>query len=552
MTQAPEEANGKAGFVGRFHETWSRLRSTEIRCGLCWTVTVAAAAIALLAAADYAAELSWSARAAGLAMAALLALVVAARGIVGPVLWWSRPRTAVEIERRFPQLGQRVRTVVQFEGRSEAALGQEGALPMLLAALQQDTDDRTAPLDLGLLVPRRKLMLAALAGAGSVAILLLAASANLELGRAIGRALLDDSPYTRLRVCPGDARLDQGSGLTVSVAVEGRVPQHVAVYCRPVRSEAGGEHGHEDVAMPPAEWEERELTEEDKVSGSSAGFHRTTRFESVQEPIEYCAVAGRIDSPVYHISVRLPVAIRKFKADLVPPQYTAIKPSTVPGGDLDVVEGTQVRFRVELDRPVAEARLVLSDPPGQHGHDDVAMPPLPMEIQGSSLAVQLSFRDEKCYRIAARAADGTSLAEKRYYVRLRKDQQPRVSFLEPDEALEVHPLAEVLAKIRVEDDFGLARAGIVFSVNGGEERRLILKDFKADPSKPSGGSQVNVTQATVEEMFRLEDFNPGQTDSITYYAFAEDNYPGGAHRTETDLRFIDIRPFKRIYKVGGT
>jgi hypothetical protein len=40
--------------------------------------------------------------------------------------------------------------------------------------------------------------------------------------------------------------------------------------------------------------------------------------------------------------------------------------------------------------------------------------------------------------------------------------------------------------------------------------------------------------------------------SVTYYAFAEDNYPGGSRRTETDLRFVDIRPFKRIYKVGGT
>jgi len=34
-----------------------------------------------------------------------------------------------------------------------------------------------------------------------------------------------------------------------------------------------------------------------------------------------------------------------------------------------------------------------------------------------------------------------------------------------------------------------------------------------------------------------------------YYAFAEDIKPGQPQRTETDLRFIDIRPFRRNYRV---
>lgn len=116
----------------------------------------------------------------------------------------------------------------------------------------------------------------------------------------------------------------------------------------------------------------------------------------------------------------------------------------------------------------------------------------------------------------------------------------------------MHPIAEILAKIGVDDDFGLTRSGIVFSVNGGEERTLILKDFKPPGGKQQGAVPPNVTQATLEEMLRLEQFPLGQTDSITYYAFAEDNYPAAGHRVETELRFIDIRPFRRLYKVGGT
>jgi hypothetical protein len=37
---------------------------------------------------------------------------------------------------------------------------------------------------------------------------------------------------------------------------------------------------------------------------------------------------------------------------------------------------------------------------------------------------------------------------------------------------------------------------------------------------------------------------------VTYYAFAEDNFPGAPRRTETDLRYIDIRPFKRSYRLS--
>ena len=95
------------------------------------------------------------------------------------------------------------------------------------------------------------------------------------------------------------------------------------------------------------------------------------------------------------------------------------------------------------------------------------------------------------------------------------------------------------------DDFGLTRAGIVFQFNNGDEQTLIVKDFTAEPAKSR-------TTAALQEMLMLEKLAASPTDSLTYYAFAEDNYPGGAKRTETDLRYLDIRPFKREYKLAET
>jgi hypothetical protein len=524
------QAHEKSRFVGRFDRTWFRLRRTEIVCGACWTALVAAALLGLLAAADYRWELPWALRAAGLAGAGTLALVTAGLAIVGPLRWWSQPRTAVEIERRFPELGQRVRTVVQYAGQEKEAVAREGVLPALVAALEEDTARCAQPLDLAVLVPRRKLRLAAAMAAVSVIVILAAVTLDWQWRTAIQRALLADTPYTRLALEPGDVLVDQGGDVTISLAVSGRAPETVAIYYRPADQPDGEAEKLETESLPPED-------------GPPLTCCFSAKLAKLSDPIEYWAVAGKIDSPAYRISVRRPMVIRKFAADLAPPPYTGLKPTTVPGGDIEVVEGTQVRFRVELDRPPAEASLVLRG---------VADTSIPMAIADKTLSLQLPFCEETDYQITARAGDGTRLQENSYRVRVRKDQPPRVAFLEPEEALEVHPIAEVLAKLRVDDDFGLTRAGIVFRVNGGEERTLILKDFKPAAGPGPEATPQNVTQATLEEALCLEQSHLEQTDSITYYGFAEDSYPQASHRTETELRFIDIRPFRRIYKIGGT
>ena len=166
-----------------------------------------------------------------------------------------------------------------------------------------------------------------------------------------------------------------------------------------------------------------------------------------------------------------------------------------------------------------------------------------MKSSGTTYTAGLKLTKGLDYQIEARTADGRVLPKNRYKIEVIEDRAPRVAFEQPDEALEVHPVAEVLNRIRVGDDFGLTRAGIVFQFNNGDEQTLIVKDFKDEPAKSR-------TTAALQEMLLLEKLAASPTDSLTYYAFAEDNYPAGARRTETDLRYIDIRPFKREYKLA--
>ena len=89
---------------------------------------------------------------------------------------------------------------------------------------------------------------------------------------------------------------------------------------------------------------------------------REAKLEKVEEPLDYRVVAGPASSPTYRVGVRYPLAIKSFDVALVPPAYTGVEPSTVKGGDLRVIEGTDATFRITFDSPPAEASLVMTDP----------------------------------------------------------------------------------------------------------------------------------------------------------------------------------------------
>ena len=72
------------------------------------------------------------------------------------------------------------------------------------------------------------------------------------------------------------------------------------------------------------------------------------------------------------IGVRYPLALKSFDVALKPPAYTGVEPSTVKGGDLRVIEGTDATFQITFDSPPAEASLVVTDPSVRSKKDKAA------------------------------------------------------------------------------------------------------------------------------------------------------------------------------------
>ena len=528
---ATPTATTEPRFLVRFDRIWEALRRYQVREGLCWTFMVTVLALGVLSLADYWFELPLTARGIGLDVVGVLALVVLWYAVVVPLRWWSRPRTAAELESRFPQLGQRIRTVVQFARLPDERIHSEGVAPSLVAALAEDTQVHARALPLDVIIPRRRVRAVAALAVVPMLAILAPALVNPEWRTTLARLLLIEQPYTTIAVAPGDVTVDQGNNLPISVELKGRKRSRVVLETRPA-----------EASKEP--WLSRPLA----PSTSGPATHRTATLEKLRKPLVYRVVAGPAASRTSRITIRYPLALTTFKVTLAPPAYTGLPQETVQGGDLRAVAGTEATFRMVFNALPLEASLVVSEPKAStKNQEGSALPPAPQVIplvsDGKAFTARLSIARDVEYTIVARTDDGRKLPRNGYHIDARADYPPRVGFDEPEEALEVHPIAEVLNRIRVGDDFGLSKAGIVYRVNDGEEKTLVARDFTAQSAKPQTASKL-------EEMLALETLALTPTDSVTYYAFAEDNFPGGSRRVETDLRYIDIRPFKRTYKLA--
>jgi hypothetical protein len=502
----------RQAFRQRFRAVARQIWSLHVGRGVALTAVVAAALVALVAAVDYVYELPWLARAGLLVVGVAVVAVLAARWIVRPALAWNRARVAAELEGLFPRLGQRVRTAAQHGPRPAEELLRDGVSPGLVVALEEETAERAKPLPFQAARPVRPLLLPAALALVGIALLACFAVYVPEWGTALGRVALAASPYTTLTATPSATVVDEGSDVDIQATMAGRAREAVVLHVR----EAG-----------EADWRQETM---DPVESAF-----TARLAKLRTTTEFFAAAGPERTPVQQVVVRHPLKIASTRVEVTAPGYTGVALTTHESGSFSAIQGSTARIRFELDRPPVDAALVVKNPVRPKE------PPrrIDMKVEDRTISAELSVSADLEYSVEARDSDDMGLVANRHRVRVTADQPPAVWFEEPGESIEVHTLAEVLIRARARDDFGITKIGIVFQVNNEEERTLILQDV----------NEPNQREARAEQVMMLEQFLLTQKDCVAYYAFAEDNRPGSPQRATTDLRFIDIRPFQRIYRL---
>ncbi len=492
-----------------------------------WRLRLAARAGAILLAAGVAAVLvgSWALQHAAFSPGSITVFrVLAYLVLAGLAVWYGvvpqlrRPsdaQVALYLEEHEPSLNAAVVSAVEL---GDHPGGRADLSDALLRRLVRDALERAHAVDDGRRIERATLRRASGALVATAVIGLLVVLTGPGFFRSGAAALLQPwrqaeaaTPY-RILVTPGNATVPRGADVTVSAALSGFTSGQVSLVLR----SKGGE-GFDRVPMTVPE----------------GGSQPEAVLFALDGATDYYVEAAGVRSPLFRIEVADLPYTRRLELEYHYPAYTGLAPRTVEdAGDVAALRGTRTRLRVWTTRPTPAGRIVLGDGrafPLGAAPDGTLTGTLPVDRDG-------------IYRIELRGPDGRPVVgSPQYTITVLDDRAPSVSFEKPGRDTRATPVEEVFLQPRAEDDYGIGRLELVYSVNGGEQKSVALY---------TGGSKPLRTVSAGHTLY-LEELGLQPGDVISYYARALDNDAVGKRKAGTsDIYFVQIRPFRKEYRAA--
>ena len=312
-------------------------------------------------------------------------------------------------------------------------------------------------------------------------------------------------PYT-VQVAPGDTTIPRGGDIEVHARLGGFDTEDVTLVA------TRGTGDPERIVMPRA--------------ADSAQF--SVRLFDLDQQTEYYIEAGPVRSPVFSVAVADLPFVKQIDLEYRYPVYTRLAPHRVEdGGDIAAIRATRVIVAVTPTIATKAGRLVLD------GKDTI---PLAVADSGR-LQGELTVSRSGFYKVELADAAGRYVpASLDYAIDMLSDGAPSVSITKPGRDSKVSSLEEVFIEARAEDDFGVHGLELVYSVNGGEVKKVSLHDGR-------GLKDISAGHTLYLEEMKLQ---PG--DLISYFASASDGDRAGAKTATTDIYFLEVRPFTREYR----
>ncbi|HEX2464374.1 MAG TPA: DUF4175 family protein [Thermoanaerobaculia bacterium] len=427
-------------------------------------------------------------------------------------------QVALYIEEHEPKLEAELLSAVELGAESAPAARRATPPDPLVATLVERAIASAQTLDWGASIDRPLLRRFSALAAGSA----LAGIAAILLSPAFlqhGALLLfvpwkSDSlasPYG-IEVLPGTVTVARGSDLEVRARLTGFDSESVELAVR------RGEGNWERWPMP-ADGEPGE---------------KLFMLLDLQEASEYFVEAGGVRSVLHRIEVADLPYVDQIALEYHFPSYTGLSPQRVEeGGDIAALRGTAVRVEVTSTVPVTKGRLMIENAEGAPQPIDLAV-----DAEGR-LTASLEVQRDTFYRVELPGPDGAWVtASPDYAIEVMVDQPPVLSFAKPGRDVRAHKLEEVFTEAHVEDDYGVAKLDLVYSVNGGDEKTITLLGGGKRPKQFDGG-----------HTFYLEELDLVDGDFISYYARASEAGPSGrAASVTSDIYFVEITPFSKNYR----
>lgn len=448
-------------------------------------------------------------------------IVIASRTIVGLaavaiVVWLvlrpmlPRPRdeqVALYVEEHEPSLeGALVSAVEMSKGEIRS--------PIIAERVRAMAVERTTAVGGGRRVDERGMRLAFASLGGAAAMLLLVLTLGPDSMRYGMSALLtpwrdaeEVNPF-RLDVEPGDATVARGASVVISAEAVGFQPGSAEVWAR---------------TSDTAQWSRVPMT-----ADSNARF--TARLLDVAAPTEYLIETNGLRSRSYRLKVAdLPYA-KRIDLEYRYPAYTGLATQRVDSaGDIAAVTGTMVRVRVTPTVATPGGRLIVD------GGDTLAL----TAASDGALVGMLKVKKSGFYRVELAGARGDLLtASLTYSIDALPDRPPSVRFNKPGRDSRVLAVDEVYTEARAEDDYGVSKLELVYSVNGAPEK-----------TAPLHQTTRVIKDIAAGHTFMLEDYALQPGDVVSYYARATDNDAiSGPKSVTSDIYFLNVRPYAQEYR----
>src|SRR5216683_2388379 len=405
------------------------------------------------------------------------------------------------IEERTPSLDDRLVSAV------DVAAGRTA--PGLADAMMADAARRTASVDIDTIVPSRTLRRAAMqAVAAALALAVVLFTARGPAREAVDAASLTLFPAkVALDVKPGNARIKAGSALAIEARLVGNQAPVIAQL-----QIADGDR-----------WRATDMS-------SDKGAFRLA-MPAVAAGFTYRVVAGAVTSPTYEIAVAHPPRVTRIDVDYTYPEGLRLAPrSETDSGDIYAPAGTDVRVHIYTDRHAATGQMALAD------GKSIA---LAAEAE-NRLTASLKVTDDNSYRVALADRDGMdNPGETEYVIRTLEDRPPEVRILKPATDRSVTRLEEVDIEAQAEDDYGIDRLDLVYSVRGAADRVVPLEIARRS-------SAVNGRHTLF-----LEDLNVQPGDFIAYYVRARDLTRGTRpNEARSDIFFLEVKPYEQEFRLA--
>ncbi|MFN8062549.1 MAG: DUF4175 family protein [Vicinamibacterales bacterium] len=322
------------------------------------------------------------------------------------------------------------------------------------------------------------------------------------------------SPY-RIDVAPGTASLPRGADQTITARLVGFESEDVTLLVR--RDPAGA---FDRLPLVRA-------TDTDAYEGL---------IVDVPGPVDYFVESSGVRSPVFTLSVVDVPFVERLELVYEFPAHTRLAPQTIEnGGDIAVIRGTVVRVRVHATMPTSGGALVLGD--ASEGGARIDLTP----ESATTLTGEFRVDASGFYRVELQGADGPKPASPQYTIDVLDDRAPSVTFRKPGRDTTVTPLEEAFVEVEAEDDFGVTQLDLVYTVNGGDEKKIRL----------FAGSRKPMPSVTAGHTFYLEELGVAPGDFVSYFARATDNDEFSKGQTTTsDLYFMQVRPFGKEFEAA--